>query len=82
MYDDGPRLHLCFWGLGVFLMKRVLVGATGLVSLSAVPAFAAVDAAVTDAITAAGADVTTIGAAILGVAALAMAARWAKAMFF
>lgn len=37
---------------------------------------------VTAAITAAGTDITTVGTAIIGLAALAMSIRWVKATFF
>ena len=58
--------------------------ALGLViaSLSAGSAQAAVDTTVTDAITAAGTDVSTIGAAMLGLAVIAMTFKWLKASFF
>lgn len=38
----------------------------------------AVQAAIADA----GADITTVGTAIIGLAALAMSIRWVKAQFF
>lgn len=38
--------------------------------------------AVTAAIDQAGADITTVGAAIIGVAAIVFAFRWIKAAFF
>ena len=60
--------------------KVALIGAP-LMAVS-VPSLAAVDAAVTTAITDAGTDVATIGAAILGVAAIAMTYKWLKASFF
>lgn len=37
---------------------------------------------VTTAITGAGTDITTVGTAIIGVAALVFAFRWIKAAFF
>ena len=60
--------------------KVALLGAP-LVSVS-VPSLAAVDAAVTTAITDAGTDVATIGAAMLGLAVIAMTYKWLKASFF
>ena len=63
------------------LRSKVAVSgaALGMVSL---PSLAAVDAAVTTAITDAGTDIATIGAAILGIAAIAMTYKWLKASFF
>lgn len=43
---------------------------------------AAVDPAVTTAITDAQADITTVGSAIIVMAAVAMGLRWVKATFF
>ena len=37
---------------------------------------------VVDAVTSAGADITTVGMAIIGVAAVVFAFRWIKAAFF
>ena len=62
------------------LSKVALLGAP--VGLVAVPSYAAVDAAVTTAITDAGTDIATIGAAMLGIAVIAMTYKWLKASFF
>jgi Inovirus Coat protein B len=56
------------------------VSALGLV-LSA-QSNAAIDAAVTTAISTAETDIATIGAAILGMAVVAMTYKWLKASFF
>ena len=60
--------------------KVALLGAP-LVAVAA-PSMAAVDASVTTAITDAGTDVATIGAAMLGLAVIAMTYKWLKASFF
>lgn len=56
------------------------LSAFGLVLSSQV--HAAVPAAVTTAITDAGADIATIGTALLGLAVVAMTFKWLKASFF
>lgn len=58
-------------------LSAVAVGA-----LASMQANAAVDAAVTTAITDATADITTVGSAIIVMAATAMGLRWVKATFF
>jgi uncharacterized protein (DUF362 family) len=71
--------------LGITVMKNLpqvgALSALGLVLASA-NASAAVDAAVTTAITNAGTDIATIGAAMLGLAVIAMTYKWLKASFF
>ena len=63
--------------------KIAVVGtASALGTVLAAPSMAAVDVAVTDAITAAGTDVSTIGAAMLTLAVIAMTYKWLKASFF
>ena len=67
-------------------VKRSNLCQSGLVLVSsalvAVPSFAAIDVAVTTAITDAGTDIATIGAAMLGLAVIAMTYKWLKASFF
>lgn len=62
-------------------LNRVL-GLSALGAVMASPTYAAVDAAVTTAITDATADITTVGSAIIVMAAVAMGLRWVKATFF
>ena len=64
------------------LRNKIAASGGVVLGASAVPSFAAVDAAVTTAITDAGADVATIGAAMLGLAVVAMTYKWLKASFF
>lgn len=59
-----------------------IVSASALGLVLSAPSFAAVDAAVTTAITTAGTDIATIGAAMLGLAVIAMTYKWLKASFF
>ena len=59
-----------------------VVTASALGVVLAAPSHAAVDAAVTTAITDAGTDIATIGAAMLGLAVIAMTYKWLKASFF
>ena len=63
------------------LRKKVALLGAPLVAVAA-PSMAAVDASVTTAITDAGTDVATIGAAMLGLAVIAMTYKWLKASFF
>ena len=60
--------------------KVALLGAP--VAAVSLPSSAAIDTTVTDAITAAGVDIGTIGAAMLGLAVIAMTYKWLKASFF
>lgn len=60
-------------------MKTLFVIA---LSLLAGSAFAAIDPAVTAAITDTQTDLTTVGAALIGLAVLVMGLKWVKAMFF
>lgn len=63
--------------------RNKIVASSGVVlGTVALPSLAAVDAAVTTAITDAGADIATIGAAMLGLAVVAMTYKWLKASFF
>ncbi|MEM1188118.1 MAG: hypothetical protein AAF756_22165 [Pseudomonadota bacterium] len=55
--------------------------AVGLGTFSALSS-AQLDTATTDAVAAASANVAQAGTLIIGVAAVAMGARWVKAMFF
>jgi hypothetical protein len=57
----------------------VSVPAFALVSQSS---HAALDVGVTDAITAATADITEAGGLLIGIAAVVLGLRWVKAMFF
>lgn len=59
-----------------------LVTASALGLVISAQSNAAVDAAVTTAITDLSADVSTVGAALIGVAVVAMGLKWLKAMFF
>lgn len=59
---------------------KVAVGATAL--LVSATSSAAVDPAVTTAISDAQADIVTVGSAIIVMAAAAMGIRWVKATFF
>ena len=59
-----------------------VVTASALGVVLAAPASAAIDVGVTTAITDAGADIATIGAAMLGLAVIAMTYKWLKASFF
>jgi N-acetylglucosamine kinase-like BadF-type ATPase len=66
------------------MMNRVKTASALGVVLSAIalPSVAAVDAAVTTAITEAGTDIAVIGAALIGLAVVAMTYKWLKASFF
>lgn len=59
-----------------------IVSASSLGLVLSAQSNAAVDAAVTTAITDAGTDIATIGAAMLGLAVIAMTYKWLKASFF
>jgi hypothetical protein len=65
-------------------VKRFLqAGAVGAIALGlSGGASAALDTAVTDAITASQADLVTAGGLIIAMAAVAMGLRWVKATFF
>jgi Zn-dependent alcohol dehydrogenase len=76
---------LGFKGIVVMMNRNKLVAVgsfSALASVLASQAQAEVPAAVTTAITTAGTDIATIGAAILGLAVVAMTFRWLKATFF
>lgn len=55
---------------------------SGLVLAGSQSAFAAVDPAVTTAITDAQADIVTVGSAIIVMAAAVLGLKWLKAQFF
>ena len=64
-------------------VKKAAVVVAGVVAAGvASGAHAALDPGVTTAITAAQADITTAGTAIIVMAAVAMGLRWVKATFF
>ena len=54
----------------------------GVSAIASIPAHAAVDASVTAAIDTAATDIGTIGAAMLGLAVVAMTYKWLRASFF
>jgi len=60
----------------------VIATASSLLLVTSVGANAALDAAVTTAISNATADITEVGVALIGMAAVAMGLRWVKATFF
>ena len=63
------------------LRSKVAVLGAPLALVSA-SSMAAIDTAVSDAVTAATADITTVGGLILVAAATAFGIRWVKATFF
>lgn len=65
-------------------MKRsTLVGVTGLVAVMAASQSMAIDTdTAVAAVTAAGVNITAVGTAILGCAAIAFTISWVKATFF
>lgn len=63
-----------------FLKSLLVVALASGVSVGASAQLVTED--VTDAITAVGVDITTVGVAIIGLAVIALAVRWVKATFF
>jgi len=62
--------------------KAGILSASALGLVLSTQANAAIDAAVTTAIDTAATDIGTIGAAMLGLAVVAMTYKWLKASFF
>ncbi len=65
------------------MFKSLGLVLAGVLALVAGPAFGAIDVgAATTAIGDASTAITTVGGLLIGLAAVAMALRWVKAMFF
>lgn len=63
-------------------MKKALLTSGAVLGAFSLPTYADVPAEVTTAITDAGADIATIGSALIGIAVIAMTFKWLKASFF
>lgn len=69
--------------MGVVMQKYLRVAIVTALAIAGSPAFAAIDT--TDALASVGDAVTAleaVGGALIGAAAVVMALRWVKAMFF
>ena len=64
------------------LRNRLALVVAPLATVSAIPSHAALDAAVTTAISDAQADIVTASGLIIAMAAVAMGLRWIKGTFF
>lgn len=63
-------------------LRNRVAALSGVIAAGSQSAFAAVDPAVTTAITDAQADIVTVGSAIIVMAAAVLGLKWLKAQFF